>query len=166
MILRNSLRYQIPPHTIVDKSYWLFKNALMQSLRLVLKLQMTILCTFVRLRNVSIYCKLQKKIFQSQLYLTKYTSKNTSKTLDFLSDVRKVKYKERQSHENRQSHEAIKVQMDMSHMRYNCQTVEVFSGTSKSMLVFEIGRSFCIELIRVQKLMGLPPPHSITWTLC
>ena len=117
MILRNGLRYQIPPHTIVDKSYWLFRNALMQSRRQVLKLQMTFLCVFVRLRNVSIYRKLQKQIFRSQLYLTKYTSINTPKTLNFLSDVRKVKYKEKKSPENRRSQEAIKVQMDMSHMR-------------------------------------------------
>ena len=117
VILRNGLRYQIPPHTIVDKSYWLFKNALMQSRRQVLKMQMTFLCVFVRLRNVSIYRKLQKQIFQSQLYLTKYTSKNTPKTLNFLSDVRKVKYKGKKSPENRRSQEAIKVRMDMSHMR-------------------------------------------------
>ena len=89
----------------------------MQSLRQDLKLQMTILCISVRLRNVSIYRKLQKQIFQSQLHFTKYTSKNTSKTLDFLSDVRKVKYKERNSTENRRLHEAIEVRMDMSHMR-------------------------------------------------
>ena len=117
LILRNGLRYQIPLHTIVDKYYWLFKNALMQSLRQVLNLQMTFLCIFVILQNVSIYRKLQKQIFQNQLHLTKNTSKNTSKTLDFLSDVRKVKYKERKSPENRQSQEAIKMQMDMSHMR-------------------------------------------------
>ena len=117
MILRNGLRYQIPPHTIVDKSNWLFRNALMQSLRQVLKLQMTFLSIFVRLRNVSIYRKLQKQILRSQLYLTKYTFKNTPKTLNFLSDVRKVKYKEKKSPENRRSQEAIKVRMDMSHMR-------------------------------------------------
>ena len=78
---------------------------------------MTFLCVFVRLRNVSIYRKLQKQIFRSQLYLTKYTSKNTPKTLNFLSDIRKVKYKEKKSPKNRRSREAIKVQMDMSHMR-------------------------------------------------
>ena len=117
VILRNGLRYQIPPHTIVDNSYWLFRNALMQSRRQVLKLQMTFLCVFVRLRNDSIYRKFQKQIFQSQLYLTKYTSNNTPKTLNFLSDVRKVKYKGKKSPENRQSQEAIKVRQDMSHMR-------------------------------------------------
>ena len=89
----------------------------MQSRRQVLKLQMMFLCVFVRLRNVSIYRKLQKQIFQSPLYLTKYTSKNTPKTLNFLSDVRKVKYKEKKSPEIRRSQEAIKVRMDMSHMR-------------------------------------------------
>ena len=54
----------------------------------------------------------------SQLYLTKYTSKNTLKTLNILSDVRKVKYREKKSPENWGSQEAIKVQMDMSHMRW------------------------------------------------
>ena len=117
VILRNGLRHQIPPHTIVDKSHWLFKNALIQSLRQVLKLQITFLCVFARLRNVSIYRKLQKQIFQSQLHLTKYTPKNTPKTLNVLSDVRKVKYKEKKSPENRRSQEAIKVRMAMSHMR-------------------------------------------------
>ena len=117
VILRNALRYRIPSHTIVDKSYWLFKNALMQSRRQVLKLQMTFLCVFMCLQNVPIYRKLLKQIFQSQLHLIKYTSKNTPKTFNFLSDVRKVKYKGKRSPENRRSQEAIKVRMDMSHMR-------------------------------------------------
>ena len=109
---------RFPCDTITDKSYWLLKHAIIQYRRQVLKLQMTFLCIFVHLQNVSIYCKLQKQIFQSQLHLTKYTSKNTSKTVDFLSDIHKVKYKGRKSPENRQSQEAIRVQMDMSHMRY------------------------------------------------
>ena len=89
----------------------------MQSWRQVLKLQMTFLCVFVRLRNVSIYRKLQKQIFQSHLHLTKYTSKNTPKTLNFLLDVCKVKYKGKTSPGNQRSQEAINVRMDMSHMR-------------------------------------------------
>ena len=78
---------------------------------------MTILCIFVRLINVLIYRKLLKQIFHNKRHLTKYTSKTTSKTLDFLSDVHKAKYKGRNLAENRQSSEAIQVRMDMSHMR-------------------------------------------------
>ena len=61
--------------------------------------------------------KLLKQIFHNKRHLTKYTSKTTSKTLDFLSDVHKAKYKRRNSPENRRSSEAIQVRMDMSHMR-------------------------------------------------
>ena len=78
---------------------------------------MTILCIFVRHINVLIYGKLLKQISHNKCHLTKYTSKTTLKTLDFLSDVHKVKYKGRNLAENRQSLEAIQVQMDMSHMR-------------------------------------------------
>ena len=60
---------------------------------------------------------LLKQIFHNKHHLTKYTSKSTSKTLDFLSDVHKEKYKGRKSPENRRSSEAIQVRMDMSHMR-------------------------------------------------
>ena len=75
---------------------------------------MTVLCIFVRLINVLIYRKLLK---HNKCHLTTYTSKTTSKTLDFLSDVHKAKYKGRNSAENQRSSEAIQVRMDMSHMR-------------------------------------------------
>ena len=42
--------------------------------------------------NVSICRKLLKQMFQNKRHLTKYMSKSTPKSLDYLSDVHKAKY--------------------------------------------------------------------------
>ena len=56
-------------------------------------------------------------MYQNKRYVTKETSRSTSKALDSLSNVPKVKYKENKSTKNRRSPEAIEVRLDMSHMR-------------------------------------------------
>ena len=58
---------------------------------------MMFLCILEHLINVLIYQKLLKQIFHNKRHPTQYTSKSTSEILDFLSDVHKVKYKERKS---------------------------------------------------------------------
>ena len=71
----------------------------------------------VRPLNVSISCKVQHQIFQNERHITTDISKNTFKTLDFLSNVIEMKFKSKKLPENRQSPEAIHMQSDMSHMR-------------------------------------------------
>ena len=73
----------------------------------------------MRLLNVSIYRKVHHQIFPNKRHLTKDISKNTSRTLDFLSNVIEMKYKSKKLPKNRRSPEAIQVQLDMSHMRQN-----------------------------------------------
>ena len=64
---------------------------------------------------------------RNKRHLTKYISKNTSRTLDLLSNVTEMKFKSKKLPKYRQTPEAIKVQSDMSHMcrslypvRYYC----------------------------------------------
>ena len=67
--------------------------------------------------NVSINQKVLHQIFQNKRHITKDISENTLKTLKVLSNVIEMKYKSKKLPENRQSPEAIQVQLDMSHMR-------------------------------------------------
>ena len=62
-------------------------------------------------------------MYQNKRYVTKETSRSTSKALDSLSNVPKVKYKENKSTKNRRSPEAIEVRLDMSHMRTGAENV-------------------------------------------
>ena len=78
---------------------------------------MTFFCILVRLLNVSIYQKVHHQIVRNERHLTKNISKDTSSTLNFLLDVIEVKFKSKKLPKNRQSPEAINVQLDMSHMR-------------------------------------------------
>ena len=72
--------------------------------------------------------KVHHQIFRNKRHLTKDISKNASRTLDFLSNVNEMKYKSKKLPKNRQSPEAIQVQLDMSHMRSPSQLSRVLAG--------------------------------------
>ena len=77
--------------------------------------------------NISTITKVNQS---NKRYLTKDISKSTSKVLDFLSDVPKVKYKGKFLTKNWRSKEAIKVQLDMFHMH----VIEIFEDSFSYLL--------------------------------
>ena len=115
---------------------------------------MTFFPVLVRLPNVSISREVQHQIFQNKRHITTDISKNTFKTLHFLSNVIEMKFKSKKLPENRQSPETIQVQSDMSHMQMYSYIKHYLKGHNHDPLpILEAGfdtvaKRSCIQWIK------------------